>query len=87
MLSSWNILGFLYRSGNNHTYQEIQPVIANLGVLDKLIAARHELAEIMGYKSYAQFAVHPNIASSRDVVMPFLLDLSKIVTHKADEEF
>ncbi|XP_058071413.1 mitochondrial intermediate peptidase, mitochondrial-like isoform X1 [Magnolia sinica] len=60
---------------------------ANLGVLDKLIAARHELAEIMGYKSYAQFAVHPNIASSRDVVMPFLLDLSKIIMHKADEEF
>ncbi|XP_058084642.1 mitochondrial intermediate peptidase, mitochondrial isoform X2 [Magnolia sinica] len=60
---------------------------ANLGVLDKLIAARHELAEIMGYKSYAQFAVHPNIASSPEVVMPFLLDLSKIVRHKADEEF
>ncbi|XP_058092277.1 mitochondrial intermediate peptidase, mitochondrial-like isoform X1 [Magnolia sinica] len=44
-------------------------------------------AEIMGYKSYAQFAVHPNIASSPEVVMPFLLDLSKIVRHKADKEF
>ncbi|XP_058083190.1 mitochondrial intermediate peptidase, mitochondrial-like isoform X2 [Magnolia sinica] len=67
-----------YISGNSVPH-------ANLGVLDKLIAARHELAKIMGYKSYAQFAVHPNIASSREVVMPFLLDLSKIVTHKADE--
>ncbi|XP_077235756.1 zincin-like metalloproteases family protein isoform X2 [Tasmannia lanceolata] len=61
--------------------------LANLGVLDKLIAARHELAQIMGYKSYAEFAVHPNMASSPEVVMSFLLDMNKIVRHKADEEF
>ncbi|XP_042511651.1 mitochondrial intermediate peptidase, mitochondrial [Macadamia integrifolia] len=60
---------------------------ANLGVLDKLIASRHELAQIMGYKSYAEFAVHPNMASSPVVAMSFLLDLSKIVRPKADEEF
>nr|DAD33704.1 TPA_asm: hypothetical protein HUJ06_012555 [Nelumbo nucifera] len=60
---------------------------ANLSVLDKLIASRHELAQIMGYKSYAEFAVHPNMASSPDVVMSFLLDLSTIVRPKADEEF
>ncbi|KAL6004877.1 Mitochondrial intermediate peptidase [Asimina triloba] len=60
---------------------------ANLCVLDKLIAARHELAEIMEYKSYAEFAVHPNMASSPDVVMSFLVDLSNIVRCKADEEF
>ncbi|KAA8539812.1 hypothetical protein F0562_026504 [Nyssa sinensis] len=60
---------------------------ANLGVLDKLIAARHEIAQIMGYKSYAEFAVHPNMASSQEVVMSFLLDMSKMVRPKADEEF
>ncbi|KAK9293356.1 hypothetical protein L1049_021348 [Liquidambar formosana] len=60
---------------------------ANLAVLDKLIAARHEIAQIMGYKSYAEFAVRPNMASSPQVVKSFLLEMSKIVRPKADEEF
>ncbi|XP_062153687.1 mitochondrial intermediate peptidase, mitochondrial isoform X1 [Alnus glutinosa] len=60
---------------------------ANLGVLDKLIAARHELAQIMGCRSYAEFAVKPNMASSPTVVMSFLHEISKIVWPKAEEEF
>ncbi|XP_021842214.2 mitochondrial intermediate peptidase, mitochondrial isoform X2 [Spinacia oleracea] len=60
---------------------------ANLDVLDKLIAARHELAQIMGYKSYAEFSASPNMASSVDVVMSFLHELSSMVKPKADEEF
>uniref|UniRef100_A0A7N0U0A8 Peptidase M3A/M3B catalytic domain-containing protein n=1 Tax=Kalanchoe fedtschenkoi TaxID=63787 RepID=A0A7N0U0A8_KALFE len=60
---------------------------ANLLVLDKLIAARHEIAQIMGCKSYAQFAVRPNMASSPDVVISFLSEMSKMVKHRADEEF
>lgn len=39
----------------------------------------------MGYKSFADFAIHPNLAAKVDVVMSFLLDLSKIVRPKADE--
>ncbi|CAI9774984.1 unnamed protein product [Fraxinus pennsylvanica] len=60
---------------------------ANLVVLDKLIAARHEFAEIVGYKSYAQFALKDNMASSPEVVLPFLHDMSKMVRPKAEEEF
>ncbi|KAE8022416.1 hypothetical protein FH972_008218 [Carpinus fangiana] len=60
---------------------------ANLRVLDKLIAARHELAQIMGCRSYAEFAVKPNMASSPAVVMSFLHEISKMVQPKADEEF
>ncbi|KAI5670205.1 hypothetical protein M9H77_10569 [Catharanthus roseus] len=60
---------------------------ANLKVLDNLIAARHEFAQIMGYKSYAEFAVHSNMASSPDVVTSFLLDMGEMVRPKADEEF
>uniref|UniRef100_A0A0A9D950 Peptidase M3A/M3B catalytic domain-containing protein n=1 Tax=Arundo donax TaxID=35708 RepID=A0A0A9D950_ARUDO len=41
----------------------------------------------MGCKSYADFAVRPNMAASADVVMSFLGDLSNVVRHKADEEF
>ncbi|OQU76928.1 probable mitochondrial intermediate peptidase, mitochondrial isoform X2 [Sorghum bicolor] len=43
--------------------------------------------EIMGCKSYAEFAIRPNMAASADVVMSFLEDLSNIVKHKAEEEF
>ncbi|GMH08798.1 hypothetical protein Nepgr_010638 [Nepenthes gracilis] len=60
---------------------------ANLGVLDKLMAARHELAQIMGCKSYAEFSVRTNMASSPEIVTAFLLEMSKVVRPKADEEF
>ncbi|CAD6335737.1 unnamed protein product [Miscanthus lutarioriparius] len=59
----------------------------NIGVLNELIHARDELAKIMGCKSYAEFAIRPNMAASADVVMSFLEDLSNIVKHKAEEEF
>ncbi|KAL3524177.1 hypothetical protein ACH5RR_017011 [Cinchona calisaya] len=60
---------------------------ANLGILDKLIAARHEFAQIMGHNSYAEFAVQSSMASSPNVVLSFLLEMSEIVRPKADEEF
>ncbi|KAJ0043998.1 hypothetical protein Pint_17259 [Pistacia integerrima] len=60
---------------------------ANHEVLDKLIAARHELAQIMGYRSYADFMVEPNMASSPEVVKSFLLEMNKMIKPKADEEF
>ncbi|XP_024039325.1 mitochondrial intermediate peptidase, mitochondrial isoform X2 [Citrus clementina] len=43
--------------------------------------------EIMGYRSYAEFIVMPNMASSPEVVMSFLLEMSKMIKPKADEEF
>ncbi|RVW90649.1 Mitochondrial intermediate peptidase, mitochondrial [Vitis vinifera] len=43
--------------------------------------------QIMGYKSYAEFAVRPNMASSPEVVMSFLFEMSKMIRPKADEEF
>ncbi|XAR71801.1 Mitochondrial intermediate peptidase [Bertholletia excelsa] len=60
---------------------------ANLGVLDRLISARHEIAQILGYRSYSEFASWPNMASSPEVLMSFLLDLSEKIRPKADEEF
>ena len=41
--------------------------------------------QIMGYKSYAEFAVRPNMASSPEVVMSFLFEMSKMIRPKADE--
>ncbi|XP_073031397.1 mitochondrial intermediate peptidase, mitochondrial isoform X1 [Primulina eburnea] len=59
---------------------------ANLKVLDKLLAARHEFSEIMGSKSYAEFTLKDNMASSPEVVRSFLSDMSKMVRPKAEEE-
>lgn len=39
----------------------------------------------MGYRSYADFIVMPNMASSPEVVMSFLLEMSKMIKPKADE--
>ncbi|KAK4799886.1 hypothetical protein SAY86_025251 [Trapa natans] len=60
---------------------------ANSGILDKLIAARHELAQMVGYKNYADFVVKQNMASSSELVVSFLHEMSDIVKDKADEEF
>ncbi|KAH0889176.1 hypothetical protein HID58_051605 [Brassica napus] len=60
---------------------------ANHGVLEKLIASRHELAQMMGCNSYADFMVEPNLAKSPKVVTSFLQELSRTVKPKADQEF
>ncbi|XP_072985916.1 mitochondrial intermediate peptidase, mitochondrial [Typha latifolia] len=60
---------------------------ANLGVLEEIISTRHELAQIMQCKSYSDFAIRPNMAASVDVVTSFLIDLSKTIKDKANEEF
>ncbi|CAA6657062.1 unnamed protein product [Spirodela intermedia] len=60
---------------------------ANLDVVHRLIAARHELSQVMGCKSYSEFATRTNMAASPDVVMSFLVELSGIVRKKADEQF
>ncbi|KAA3476005.1 putative mitochondrial intermediate peptidase, mitochondrial isoform X2 [Gossypium australe] len=60
---------------------------ANHEVLDKLLNSRHELAQIMGCKSYAEFVMQLNMASSPEVVVSFLLEMSNMVKEKADEEF
>ncbi|KAK8963084.1 hypothetical protein KSP40_PGU010344 [Platanthera guangdongensis] len=60
---------------------------ANLAVIDKLTLARHELAQIMGCRSYAEFAIRPNMAASPDIVEDFLLTLSHMIRHRAEEEF
>lgn len=43
------------------------------------------IMQIVGYRSYAEFAVTPNLASSPAVVMSFLQELSKVVRPCADE--
>lgn len=41
--------------------------------------------QIIGHSSYAEFAVHSSMASSPNVVISFLLEMSEMVRPKADE--
>ncbi|MBA0831065.1 hypothetical protein Goarm_015555, partial [Gossypium armourianum] len=43
--------------------------------------------KIMGCKSYAEFVMQLNMASSPEVVVSFLQEMSNMVKEKADEEF
>ncbi|KAI3835451.1 hypothetical protein MKX03_034541 [Papaver bracteatum] len=60
---------------------------ANLALLDKLITARHDLAQILNHRTYAEFAVHQNLSSSPEVVKSFLVEMAELVRPKADKEF
>ncbi|GJM97635.1 hypothetical protein PR202_ga14575 [Eleusine coracana subsp. coracana] len=79
-ISDEEVRKHIYMVGNSEPCE-------NIGVLSELIGARDDFAKIMGCKSYADFAIRPNMAASADVVMSFLGDLSNIVRQKADEEF
>lgn len=43
--------------------------------------------QIMGCRSYAEFSLKSSIASSPEVVMSFLREMSKMVRPSADEVF
>ncbi|KAM0875877.1 hypothetical protein ACQ4PT_036528 [Festuca glaucescens] len=70
----------------NTTRQKGLRILADSGTLSSALRWVSD-EETMGCKSYAEFAICPNMAASADVVMAFLNDLSDIVRHKADEEF
>ncbi|KAM0899806.1 hypothetical protein ACQ4PT_021044 [Festuca glaucescens] len=70
----------------NTTRQKGLRILADSGTLSSALRWVSD-EETMGCKSYAEFAIRPNMAASADVVMAFLNDLSDIVRHKADEEF
>lgn len=58
----------------------------NLGVIDDLIASRHNFAQLLGYQSFAEFNLAPTMAASSDVVKSFLLEFSEKIRGRADEE-
>jgi intermediate peptidase len=49
---------------------------ANVRILDELIATRHEVAQLLGFNSYADFFLRPLMARTPDAVVTFLETLS-----------
>lgn len=55
----------------------------NLALLDSIVARRHELALIMGHKTYASYVLRSNMAKNPATVWAFLKDLEQQVKPKA----
>ena len=58
----------------------------NLDILDQLVAKRHELAQLLGYETYADYTLSVKMAGSPDRVWAFLDDLRKATAEKAQQE-
>jgi oligopeptidase A len=59
----------------------------NTAIMDEILALRHEKANLLGFKNYAELSLATKMADSADQVMQFLMDLTKRSHHQADEEF
>ena len=55
----------------------------NLTILDQLVARRHELAQLMGFESYADYTLSVKMAETPENVWGFLEDLAAATSDKA----
>jgi oligopeptidase A len=58
----------------------------NGALIEKILALRHEMAQLVGFKSYAEFSLAAKMADSPERVIDFLRDLAKRSKHVADQE-
>ncbi|XP_027153331.1 probable thimet oligopeptidase [Coffea eugenioides] len=59
---------------------------ANVDILEKLIQLRHKLARLLGFSSYADYAIDHGMADSSTKVFEFLEDISGNLTEQASRE-
>jgi Zn-dependent oligopeptidase len=55
----------------------------NLALLQQLVQKRHELANIMGYETYAHYNLYPKMAKNPETVWAFINDLTARAKQKA----
>jgi oligopeptidase A len=58
----------------------------NGALIEKILALRHEMAQLVGFKSYAEFSLAAKMADSPERVIEFLRDLAKRSKHVAEQE-
>jgi thimet oligopeptidase len=58
----------------------------NVKLLDRLLWLRHEKAKLLGYKSWAEYAIEPRMAKSPEVVRAFLNEVKAAVKAPAEAE-
>ncbi|WP_338792244.1 M3 family metallopeptidase [Bernardetia sp. MNP-M8] len=59
----------------------------NTGVLIKTIALRKQMANLLGYKTYAQYVIEERMAKTPDTVWSFEEELTKKVKPKAEKDY
>lgn len=72
-------MGYIYRGDN---YNEFD----NKEIIKKIIALRTERAQILGYPTYAHYAIEVNMARTPEKVEEFLLQLWNYALKRAKEE-
>jgi oligopeptidase A len=58
----------------------------NTAVMDEILALRHEKAQLLGFKHYAELSLAPKMARDTDEVMGFLTDLAERAVPQARAE-
>ncbi len=59
----------------------------NSAIIDEMLALRHQLARLLGFANYAEYALVPRMASSPRVVMDFLQHLAQRALPSARKQF
>ncbi len=83
---------FLENSPNDEKRKEITDKnmrkggIINIKVLEKMIKLRHENSGILGYKSFAHYAIEERMAKKPETVMSFLKNIEKKIIKSARKE-
>ena len=58
----------------------------NTPVMDRILALRHESAQLLGFNNYAEYSIAPKMAQSTEQVLRFLTDLAKRSLEMAKHE-
>jgi len=83
---------FMKYAKNDAARRELRYKYLNRGqnngvVLDAMIKKRHELAQLLGYKSYASYIVEDKMIKSSEAIHKFIDQISAIAKNGADHEF
>jgi len=60
---------------------------ANLGLLDRLLRDRHEKARLLGYESWADYAIEVRMAGRAQRALDFLERVREAIRQAADQEY
>ncbi len=59
----------------------------NSGIIREMLALRHQLAQLLGFKNYAEYALVPRMTTAPEQVMDFLLQLAERALPSARRQF
>src|SRR5438046_10708254 len=67
----------MYRDGGTRASQYGRPAWDNTPLVARIVALRRELAQLLGYRSYAEVSLVPKMAESPERVLGLLDELAR----------